>query len=218
MSISVCCAWRGVMAKPVAVADRVDLAPAVHLHLDAVDTARGVVVEAEEVAGAEAAEVDGLAELVVERRGVGAAEAAGGEDGVERVAFFEREDDGVLGKRRGSGRGQLSVVKRRDDHRRARNGHRHRLRDRGVVGDGGEDEGDCERKRYGDIQPRPPGQSSQKSLACELSSHRFGTGSVDESAGSYHVRHPSLHPSGFSRLVDQVRSGDAPDPANPLIH
>ena len=59
-----------------------------------------------------------------------------------------------------------------------------RLRDRGVVGDGGEDEWDGQRKRHGHIQPRPPGQSSQKSLACELSSHRFGTGTVDESAGS----------------------------------
>src|SRR5205807_5592294 len=78
------------------VADRVELAPADDLHLHAVDRAVGGVVETDDVAGAEAAEVDGLAEVAVQHGAVAAAEAAGGEDRVEGVAVFEGEDDGVL--------------------------------------------------------------------------------------------------------------------------
>jgi hypothetical protein len=67
-------------------------------HLHAVHRARGVVMEAKEMAGTKAAEVDRLAELVIEGGGVGVAETAGGEDGVERVPFLEGQDDGMLGK------------------------------------------------------------------------------------------------------------------------
>ena len=71
--------------------------------------AGGVVVEAEEVAGAEAAEVDRSCRTrVLSAARVGAAEAAGDEDGVERVAFFEREDDGVFGEGGGGGSGELA--------------------------------------------------------------------------------------------------------------
>jgi hypothetical protein len=54
------------------------------------------VVEADDVAGAEAPEVDGLAELAVQDGALVAGQPAGDEDRVERVALFEGEEDGVL--------------------------------------------------------------------------------------------------------------------------
>src|ERR1043165_6695755 len=105
------------------IAHGVELAPADDLHLYAVDRAVGSVMKTDDVAGAEAAEVDGLAELAIQHAALGAREAAGDEDGVEGVALFEGEEDGVLRKDIGRGGGELIVAealrRRGGEHRGA---------------------------------------------------------------------------------------------------
>src|ERR1051326_622403 len=153
----------------VAVADRVELAPADDLHLHAVDLAVDVVVEADDVAVAKAAEVDGFAELAVQHGALAATETAGDEDGVERVALFEGEEDGVLRQDVGRGRREVFVaeVRRR---RRDRGGAERLLRGAGTGG--GDQQGGGDDRKDGEIRSRPPHKPTQSIADGELLLHR----------------------------------------------
>jgi hypothetical protein len=80
------------------VAHRADVAPARHLHLHRIDVAARVVVEADQMARAEAPDVERLRQLARQQRAFRARETAGDEHAVERVVLFDGEDQRVLGE------------------------------------------------------------------------------------------------------------------------
>src|SRR5258708_1297724 len=154
--------WSGSDLEAVRAADGVELAPAGHFHLHAVDLAGRVIVEAQEIAGTETAEVEGAAKLAIQEGAAGAIEPAGLEDAVERVVLFDGQQHGVLGQDgRAEPRGGEVVVphSRGGDHGRGRSGRRRpgRIND----GDRSQNEWNGQREDHGQIRPRPPYHPTQ---------------------------------------------------------
>src|SRR5438105_13483842 len=78
---------------------RLDLAPARHFHLHTVDVAGCGVMEADEMSRSQPVEIDDSRQLSRQLRGLAAIDSAFHENGIERVAFFQRQQDRVFGKR-----------------------------------------------------------------------------------------------------------------------
>jgi hypothetical protein len=70
-------------------------------------------VKAHEVAGAKTPYVDRTAELSREKRAVAPRQSAGEKDCIQRVVFFDGEDDRVLRQVRRGRRNEVGVAQRR---------------------------------------------------------------------------------------------------------
>ena len=107
-------------------------------------------MEAEQMSGSKALQVEDIGQLLRELRAFIAIEAAFHEDRSERVALFQRQHDGMLRQRQGRRSGQIGIAERR--------GHGVRIeRKRSGGGDVRErDEQRDGRNCYGEVGPRSP--------------------------------------------------------------
>jgi hypothetical protein len=146
----------------VRAADGVKLAPAVDFHLHAVDLAVHGVVEAEEIAGTEAAQVDAAAEFAVQQGALAAIEATAFQHAVERVVGLDGEEHRMFGEG-GVGRGARSQVLIAQLRRRNRGSSRLCRGRPGRIDDGdrSKDEWDGQRKHDREVRPRPPYHPTQ---------------------------------------------------------
>ena len=94
-------------------ADGVDFTPTDDLQFDAVDTAVGLIVKSDEIAGPKPPKIERPRNLTDQCGAFGAIESAIGEQRVQRVARFDGQHDRVCRQRSGFGSREISVAERR---------------------------------------------------------------------------------------------------------